>query len=557
MEHNNITDNKYPLLSKIDSPADLRKVPEEKLPDVCAELRKFLIDHLSENPGHFASNMGSVELTVALHYVFNTPYDRIVWDVGHQAYGHKVLTGRRDRFKTNRKLNGLSGFPFPDESEYDTFAAGHASNSISAALGMAIASSLNKDKQRRNVIAVIGDASIGGGLAFEGLNNVASSQNNLLIILNDNDMSIDHNVGSLNQSLVKINTSKSYNRIRFKVYKALRKLHLIDDKHRGIILRFNNSLKSLISRQQNIFEGLNIRYFGPYDGHDIERLVRVFNDIKDMDGPRILHLRTTKGKGYEPAEKNPTLWHAPGKFNKETGELRTLGEGTVGVRIGLNSIIAVNKDKTFKYVFKGDAEIQEEIAEIQAKMNRSMVANNPDNYNEDGTAKKGRRKWVRSNRYFKLRNRMRELRRISIVRRRIEYHEVANIIAQMGESFVINKIDFKNLQERKPLEQNPDGSCKSRKNQGEKIRAHAPAEMVSYLVTRITSLNGQVSYVNEKDLKLNTYDHISGKHERTPEINQLDPKVYYAFLLSNIRGGKVDRKECETSFQAWRNNISA
>jgi len=321
VEHNNITDNKYPLLSKIDSPADLRKVPEEKLPDVCAELRKFLIDHLSENPGHFASNMGSVELTVALHYVFNTPYDRIVWDVGHQAYGHKVLTGRRDRFKTNRKLNGLSGFPFPDESEYDTFAAGHASNSISAALGMAIASSLNKDKQRRNVIAVIGDASIGGGLAFEGLNNVASSQNNLLIILNDNDMSIDHNVGSLNQSLVKINTSKSYNRIRFKVYKALRKLHLIDDKHRGIILRFNNSLKSLISRQQNIFEGLNIRYFGPYDGHDIERLVRVFNDIKDMDGPRILHLRTTKGKGYKPAEKNPTLWHAPGKFNKETGEV--------------------------------------------------------------------------------------------------------------------------------------------------------------------------------------------------------------------------------------------
>lgn len=321
MEHNNITDNKYPLLSKIDSPADLRKVPEEKLPDVCTELRKFLIDHLSENPGHFASNMGSVELTVALHYVFNTPYDRIVWDVGHQAYGHKVLTGRRDRFKTNRKLNGLSGFPFPDESEYDTFAAGHASNSISAALGMAIASSLNKDKQRRNIIAVIGDASIGGGLAFEGLNNVASSQNNLLIILNDNDMSIDHNVGSLNQSLVKINTSKSYNRIRFKVYKALRKLHLIDDKHRGIILRFNNSLKSLISRQQNIFEGLNIRYFGPYDGHDIERLVRVFNDIKDMDGPRILHLRTTKGKGYEPAEKNPTLWHAPGKFNKETGEV--------------------------------------------------------------------------------------------------------------------------------------------------------------------------------------------------------------------------------------------
>lgn len=313
--------NTYPLLSHIDSPADLRKLSVEQLPEVCAEIRAFLIDSLSKNPGHFASSMGAVELTVALHYVFNTPYDRIVWDVGHQAYGHKILTGRRKIFDTNRKLNGLSGFPNPEESEYDCFTAGHASNSISAALGMAIASQLNDDKEKRNVIAVIGDASIAGGLAFEGLNNVAATKNNLLIVLNDNDMSIDHNVGSLNRYLVNLTTSKSYNALRYKAYRLLKRLHLIDEQHRGIILRFNNSLKALISRQQNIFEGLNIRYFGPYDGHDIERIVRVFNDIKDMEGPRILHLRTIKGKGYAPAEKNPTLWHAPGHFNKETGEI--------------------------------------------------------------------------------------------------------------------------------------------------------------------------------------------------------------------------------------------
>ena len=313
--------NTYPLLSHIDSPADLRKLSVEQLPEVCAEIRAFLIDSLSKNPGHFASSMGAVELTVALHYVFNTPYDRIVWDVGHQAYGHKILTGRRKVFDTNRKLNGLSGFPNPEESEYDCFTAGHASNSISAALGMAIASQLNNDKEKRNVIAVIGDASIAGGLAFEGLNNVASTKNNLLIVLNDNDMSIDHNVGSLNRYLVNLTTSKSYNALRYKAYHLFKRLHLIDEQHRGIILRFNNSLKSLISRQQNIFEGLNIRYFGPYDGHDIERIIRVFNDIKDMEGPRILHLRTIKGKGYAPAEKNPAVWHAPGRFNKETGEI--------------------------------------------------------------------------------------------------------------------------------------------------------------------------------------------------------------------------------------------
>lgn len=310
----------YPLLSKIDSPSDLRKLKIEQLPEVCAEIREFLIASLSNNPGHFASSMGAVELTVALHYVFNTPYDRIVWDVGHQAYGHKLLTGRRDRFHTNRKYGGLSGFPNPDESEYDTFIAGHASNSISAALGMSVASSLNNETPRRNVVAVIGDASISGGLAFEGLNNANTTPNNLLIILNDNDMSIDHNVGALNSYLTNLNTTKGYNKFRLNIYKILRKLHLVTERQRGFILRFNNSLKSLLGRHQNIFEGLNIRYFGPFDGHDIEKIVRVLNDIKDMNGPRLLHLRTIKGKGFGPAENDPAQWHAPGKFDPETGE---------------------------------------------------------------------------------------------------------------------------------------------------------------------------------------------------------------------------------------------
>lgn len=316
----NDMDNNYPLLSKIDTPEDLRKLPVADLPQVCSELRKFLIYSLSENPGHFASSMGAVEITVALHYVLNTPYDRIVWDVGHQAYSHKVLTGRRSVFNTSRKLNGISGFPNPEESEYDAFIAGHASNSISAGLGMAIASRINNDEKRRNVVAVIGDASIGGGLAFEGLNNASINKNNLLIILNDNDMAIDQSVGALGEYMAHINTSASYNKIRYKTYKLLRKLHLIDEKHKDIILRFNNSLKALLTNQQNIFEGLNIRYFGPFDGHDVERIVRVLNDIKDMEGPRILHLRTQKGKGFTAAETNPAVWHAPGKFDPETGE---------------------------------------------------------------------------------------------------------------------------------------------------------------------------------------------------------------------------------------------
>lgn len=319
------TGEKYPLLQAIDSPADLRKLPQSALPGVCSEIRKFLINSLSKNPGHFASSMGAVELTVALHYVFNTPYDRIVWDVGHQAYGHKLLTGRRDRFATNRKLGGLSGFPNPDESEYDTFTAGHASNSISAALGMAVASKLRGESPRRNVVAVIGDASISGGLAFEGLNNAAITPNNLLIILNDNDMSIDHNVGALNSYLTHINTTKAYNTFRYRVYKLLKSMHLVGERSKGFILRFNNSVKSLLGKQQNIFEGLNIRYFGPFDGHDIDRVVRVLNDIKDMEGPRILHLRTVKGKGYRPAEEDPAKWHAPGLFDAVSG--KRIGDG--------------------------------------------------------------------------------------------------------------------------------------------------------------------------------------------------------------------------------------
>jgi len=311
-----------PLLRSIDSPSDLRRLPVEALPALCADIRRFLIQSLSNNPGHFASSMGAVELTVALHYVFNTPYDRIVWDVGHQAYGHKLLTGRRDSFCTNRKLNGLSGFPNPAESEYDTFIAGHASNSISAALGMAVATQLNNDLPRRNVVAVIGDASICGGLAFEGINNAANTPNNLLIILNDNDMSIDPNVGSLHSYLAHITTSKGYNDMRYSVYRTLRKLNLVSDRRKGAIMRFNNSLKSFLSREQNIFEGLNIRYFGPIDGHDVGTIVKVLNDIKDMQGPRILHIKTKKGKGFEPAERDPATWHAPGKFDPVTGAIK-------------------------------------------------------------------------------------------------------------------------------------------------------------------------------------------------------------------------------------------
>lgn len=309
----------YELLNKIDSPKDLRQLPVSDLPEVCEELRNKIIDELSRNPGHFGSSLGVVELTVALHYSFNTPYDRIVWDVGHQAYGHKILTGRRDRFYTNRKLNGLCPFPSPAESEYDTFTCGHASNSISAALGMAVAAE-KKGETDRHVVAVIGDGSMSGGLAFEGLNNASSTPNNLLIVLNDNNMAIDRSVGGMKQYLLNLQTSEGYNRIRNKIAQQLNKWGILNEERRKSLIRFNNSLKSVLAQQQNIFEGMNIRYFGPVDGHDINALTRVLKEIKNMKGPKLLHIHTVKGRGYAPAEKAATIWHAPGRFDKETGE---------------------------------------------------------------------------------------------------------------------------------------------------------------------------------------------------------------------------------------------
>lgn len=311
------------LLTNINSPSDLRKLNVEQLPQLCAEIREFLIDHLSRNPGHFASSMGAVDLIVALHYVYNTPDDRLVWDVGHQAYAHKILTGRREAFETLRTIDGISGFPNPLESDADTFMAGHAGNSISAALGMAIADHSTPGHEKRKTVAVIGDASISGGLAFEGLNNASNHPNNLLIVLNDNDMSIDDNVGALHSYLSNLTTSAGYNRWRNRMAVYLRKKGVLTENRKRAIIRFGNSVKSLVSKKQNIFEGLNIRYFGPIDGNDVVRLVKVFREIKDMEGPRLLHVCTTKGKGYAPAEADPTVWHAPGKFNPVTGERKT------------------------------------------------------------------------------------------------------------------------------------------------------------------------------------------------------------------------------------------
>lgn len=313
---------KMELLPHIDAPDDLRKLPQESLTRVCDELRHFIIDDLSHNPGHFASSLGVIELTVALHYVYHTPDDRIVWDVGHQAYSHKILTGRRDSFHTKRKLNGLSGFPSIFESEYDAFTVGHASTSISAALGMSVASKLHHDKKRHH-IAVIGDGSMTGGLAFEGLNNACINPNNLLIVLNDNDMAIDSSVGGLSRYLVSLTTSKSYNKMRRKLYTILSHRNLINEDNRGAVTRLTNSLKSFLTQQSNFFEGLNIRYFGPVDGNDVNLLVRVLEDMKEIDGPKILHIKTKKGKGYTPAEEEATIWHAPGKFDKKTGVRQT------------------------------------------------------------------------------------------------------------------------------------------------------------------------------------------------------------------------------------------
>lgn len=308
----------YTYLNTIHYPSDLKQLPLESLPTVCAEVRDFIIQELSHNPGHLGSSLGTVELTVALHYVFDTPNDQLVWDVGHQAYAHKILTGRRERFHTNRQFKGLAPFPTPAESEYDAFIAGHASNSISAALGLA----MNKETKRR-VVAIIGDGAMTGGLAFEGLNNTSMLPNNLLIVLNDNNMAIDPIKGGFTQYLVDITTSKRYNKWRWGIYRLARKLHIINDSNKGRVQRFANNLKAILTKQpNNIFQGLNIRYFGPADGHDVLDLVRIFQEIKDYEGPKVLHIITKKGKGYEPAENDQTTWHAPGEFCVETGERR-------------------------------------------------------------------------------------------------------------------------------------------------------------------------------------------------------------------------------------------
>ena len=312
------------ILNTIETPDDLRRLDVEQLPQLCDELRQFIVEELSVNPGHLASSLGVVELTVALHYVFDTPEDRIVWDVGHQAYGHKILTGRRDSFCTNRKLGGLRPFPTPQESEYDAFICGHASNSISAALGMAVANShlsaLNSHLDR-HVVAVIGDGAMSGGLAFEGLNNVSSSPNDMLIILNDNNMSIDRSVGGMKQYLLGMSTNETYNKVRFKTARWMQRHGMLKDDRRNGLIRLSNALKSAISHQQNIFEGMNIRYFGPFDGHNVKELVRILRQLKQMKGPKLLHLHTKKGHGYAPAENYKPVWHAPGKFDPETGKL--------------------------------------------------------------------------------------------------------------------------------------------------------------------------------------------------------------------------------------------
>lgn len=323
----------YQYLHTIHYPSDLKRLPVEALPVVCAELRDFIVRELSQNPGHLGSSLGTIEMTVALHYVFDTPYDQLVWDVGHQAYAHKILTGRRERFSTNRQFKGLAPFPTPSESEYDAFIAGHASNSISAALGMAVGGEPSPDlkgkeksdeaseAKRRRVVAIIGDGAMTGGLAFEGLNNTSMLPNNLLIVLNDNNMAIDPIKGGFTQYLVDLTTSKRYNQWRWKGYHLARKLRLINDSNKARVQRTFNNIKTLLTKQeQNIFQALNIRYFGPSDGHDVMSLVRIFDEIKDYRGPKVVHLITKKGKGYEPAENDQTTWHAPGEFCVESGE---------------------------------------------------------------------------------------------------------------------------------------------------------------------------------------------------------------------------------------------
>ena len=314
-----MTENKYTLLTNINYPSDIKKLNVNQLPQLCDELRHFIIEQLANNPGHLGSSLGVVELAVAIHYVFDTPHDRIIWDVGHQAYPHKILTGRREKFHTNRQFKGISGFPSIKESEYDAFGTGHASTSISAGLGMSVASKIKNED--RNVVAVIGDGSLTGGLAFEGLNNTSIIDNNLLIIVNDNDMAIDPIKGGWNDALGRLHTSKTYNRVRYRLYNFLKNRNIITEHGAKKLTRFLNTLKiSRTSHHNNIFEGLSIRYFGPSDGHDVIKLVDILSELKNHKKPRILHIITHKGKGYEPAEKEVTTWHAPGRFNPETGE---------------------------------------------------------------------------------------------------------------------------------------------------------------------------------------------------------------------------------------------
>ena len=313
-------DAKGKLLESINNPDDLKKIPVEQLEEICSELRDYIIDAVSTNPGHFGASLGVVELTVALHYVYNTPYDQLVWDVGHQAYGHKILTGRRNKFDTNRKFKGLSGFPKRTESEYDAFGVGHSSTSISAALGMAIASRI-KGEEKRKVVAVIGDGAMTGGMAFEALNNAGGENADILVILNDNNMAIDPSVGGLNKYLLNISKSDTYNRMKHDVWEGLGKLDGFGKKTRRFIQKNQHALKNMILKENNLFEAFNFRYFGPIDGHDVQYLTKVLNDLKDISGPKILHVITQKGKGFKQAELNQTKWHAPGIFDKETGEI--------------------------------------------------------------------------------------------------------------------------------------------------------------------------------------------------------------------------------------------
>lgn len=314
-----MTDNPYKLLNTIVTPVDLRKLSREELPQVSRELRQFIIDIVSCNPGHFGASLGVVELTVALHYVYNTPYDLIVWDVGHQAYGHKILTGRREKFYTNRKYKGISGFPKPEESEYDTFGVGHSSTSISAALGMAIAA--QKNQEDRHVVAIIGDGAMTAGLAFEGLNNAGARNSDILVILNDNNIAIDPNVGAIKEYLLDVTTSQTYNRIKNDIWQLLGKMKLAGSDPRSLIQKLDHGIKSAVLKHSNLFESMNFRYFGPVDGHDVLHLTQVLNDLKNIHGPKILHCRTVKGKGFKQAELNQTQFHSPGKFNKTTGEI--------------------------------------------------------------------------------------------------------------------------------------------------------------------------------------------------------------------------------------------